>query len=90
MKGCISLTLRYVLIESQGAAPDDNLDSPRTATATGTESTILTPEGLGEEKKQLLDEDKTPETGETNNPEVSAGVRGFEVIDVDEEIHLLD
>ena len=68
---------------------DNNLDSPGDTTAPATEATEQAPEGTSEEKKKLLEEEKSNGTNRTSSTEVSA-TGTFEVIDVDEEIHLLD
>ena len=68
---------------------DNNLDSPGDATAPAIEATEQAPENTSEEKKKLLEEEKTDGTTRTSSTEVSA-TGTFEVIDVDEEIHLLD
>lgn len=65
------------------------MDSPGDTIAPATEATEQAPEGTSEEKKELLDEEKTDGTTRTNSTEVST-TGAFEVIDVDEEIHLLD
>ena len=47
------------------------------------------PEGTSDEKKKLLEEEKANELNRPANNEVSS-TGTYEVIDVDEEIHLLD
>ena len=63
---------------------DNNLDSPGTTTAAG--ATEQSHEGTSDEKKKLLEEEKTDGTKNAEGSTTGA----FEVIDVDEEIHLLD
>ncbi len=64
---------------------DNSLDSPGAVAPAGPENAEPASEGTGEDKK-LLDEEKAG----ANNYEVSADPKTFEIIDVDEEIHLLD
>ena len=70
-------------------AGDSNLDSPGTMTAAATVATEQKPEGTSDEKKKLLEEEKANELNRPANNEVSS-TGTYEVIDVDEEIHLLD
>ena len=70
-------------------AGDSNLDSPGTMTAAATAATGQSPEGTSDEKKKLLEEEKANELNRPANNEVSS-TGTYEVIDVDEEIHLLD
>ena len=64
---------------------ENNLDSPRTDVAAATEQSA---EGTSDEKKKLLD-DKINGTNGRDKPEISVA-GAFEMVDVDEEIHLLD
>ena len=58
-------------------------------TAAATAATEQSPEGMSDEKKKLLEEEKANELNRPANNEVSS-TGTYEVIDVDEEIHLLD
>ena len=58
-------------------------------TAAATVATEQSPEGTSDEKKKLLEEEKANELNRPANNEVSS-TGTYEVIDVDEEIHLLD